>query len=286
MRNPILALLKKTAIAVGGHGLGRIKPIRAAYDSLYSLLKPSSVMVQGQHMWLDENDSLELATREVYEPAETALFKREIKPGQVVLDIGANIGYYTLIAAKLVGPKGHVYAFEPDPTNFALLKKNVEANGHQNVTLFPKALSDKNGKGRLYLNPTNKGDHRLFDSGDGRSSVTVTKARLDDILLKLDRQVHFIKMDVQGAEASVLRGMKDLLGRSRTLKLVTEFSPGGLRLQGADPQGYLKALQKSGFKLQEIPSKGGALKPVDTKRLVARLGDDSNAYANLFCVKK
>jgi FkbM family methyltransferase len=242
-------------------------------------------MVQGQRMWLDEKDTLELATREVYEPAETTLFKREIRPGQVVLDIGANIGYYTLIAAKLVGPKGRVIAFEPDPANFALLKKNVEANGHKNVTLVQKALSDKNGKARLYLNPTNKGDHRLYDSGDGRSFVTVTRARLDDVLLKLDRQVHFIKMDVQGAEASVLRGMKGLLRRSRSLKLVTEFSPGGLRLQGDDPLGYLKTLQKAGFRLQEIPAKGGTLRSVDAKALVARLGDDSNAYANLFCVK-
>lgn len=286
MRDPLLTLLKKAASAVGGHGLGRIKPLRAAYDSLFSLLKPSSVMVQGQRMWLDEKDTLELATREVYEPAETALFRCEIRPGQVVLDIGANIGYYTLIAAKLVGPKGRVVAFEPDPANFALLKKNVEANGHRNVTLFQKALSDRTGKAKLYLNPTNKGDHRLYDSGDGRSFVTVTMARLDDVLLKMDRQVHFIKMDVQGAEASALGGMRGLLRRNRSLKLVTEFSPGALRLQGSDPAGYLKALQKAGFHLWEIPPQGGALRSVNARRLLARLGDDSNAYANLYCVKE
>src|SRR5258708_4586206 len=181
MRNPLLTLLKKTALAVSGHGLGRIKPIRAGYDFFYRLLRPSSVVVQGQRMWLDDKDSLELATREIYEPMETRLFKKEIKPGQTVLDIGANIGYYTLIAAKLVGPSGKVYAFEPDPTNFKILKKNVERNGHSNVVLVNQAVADKNKKVRLYLNPANKGDHRIYDSKDGRSSIAVRTIRLDDL---------------------------------------------------------------------------------------------------------
>src|SRR6185369_10140974 len=195
VRNPMLAMLKKTALAVSGHGLGRIKPIRALYDFFYRLLKPSSVVIQGQRMWLDDKDSLELATREIYEPMETRLFKREIKPGQTVLDIGANIGYYTLIAAKLVGPTGKVYAFEPDPANFRLLKKNVEGNGHTNVVLVDCAVSDKDQKVRLYLNPSNKGDHRIYDSKDGRSSIAARTIRLDEFFIKMDKKVHFIKMD-------------------------------------------------------------------------------------------
>src|SRR5258708_2796683 len=252
MRNPLLSFLKKTALTVSGHGLGRIKLIRGLYDFFYNLLRPSSVVVQGQRMWLDDKDSLELATREIYEPMETALFKKEIKSGQTVLDIGANIGYYTLIAAKLVGPKGKVYAFEPDPTNFKLLKKNVESNGHSNVVLVNQAVSDKNRKARLFLSAMNKGDHRIYDSNDGRSSILVRMIRLDDFFLKMDKVVHFIKMDIQGAEAAALEGMKELIHRNQRLKLVTEFSPGSLKLEGHDPHKYLKTLRSLGFRLSEI----------------------------------
>ncbi len=123
MRNPLLALLKNSAHSLGGHGLGQIKPLRALYDFGFRLVRPRVVTVQGQQMWLDDKDTLELATREIYEPMETGIFLKDVRTGGVVLDIGANIGYYTLIAARLVGPAGRVYAFEPDPENFKLLKK-------------------------------------------------------------------------------------------------------------------------------------------------------------------
>ncbi len=284
MRHPLLDLLKKTSRALGGHGLGRIKPIRALYDAVYRWLKPKKVLVQGHIMWLDETDTLELATREVYEPLETALFQKEIRKGQTIVDIGANIGYYTLLAARLVGPQGRVYAFEPDPTNFALLQKNVEANGYTHVTLVNSAVSNKTQRMKLFLNPTNKGDHRLYDSKDGRASITVQTLRLDDFFRQLDKKVHFIKMDIQGSEAKAFEGMRGILKRNRGVKLVTEFSPGSLKLNGSDPQKYLVSLKKLGFKLWEISEKDAILRPAKPKALLG-LSGDSNVYTNLFCVR-
>jgi FkbM family methyltransferase len=284
VRHPFLNCLKKIASMVSGHGLGQIKPIRAVYDRLFHFLKPKSVMVQGHRMWLDDRDTLELATHEIYEPFETALLKKEIKPGQTVLDIGANIGYYTLIAAKLVGPKGKVYAFEPDPDNFALLKKNVEANGYVNVVLLNQAVSDKTSTAKLFLNKTNKGDHRLYDSKDGRPSITVQTVKLDDFFKMLDKKIHFIKMDIQGSEARALNGMKNLVHQNASLKLVTEFSPGSLRLNGQNPRKYLQTLRQCGFKLKEIAEKDHILKPADQRSLLS-LPDDSNIYTNLLGVK-
>jgi len=285
MRNPLLDLLKRLAWAVSGHGLGRVKPIRALYNSLYSFLKPKKVTVMGQVMWLDSHDTLELATREVYEPFETQLFLKEVKKGQTVVDIGANIGYYTLLAARLVGPRGKVYAFEPDPANFALLKKNVETNGHSNVVLVNSAVSDKTQRAKLFLNPTNKGDHRLYDSKDGRPSVPVQTLRLDDFFRQLDKKVDLIKMDIQGSEAKAFDGMKGLLAKNKSVKLVTEFSPGSLKLSASSPQKYLQALKKAGFKLWEISEKDAILRPATEKALLG-LSDDSNVYTNLFCIKQ
>jgi FkbM family methyltransferase len=284
LRHPFLNFLKKSAAAVGGHGLGQIKPVRAVYDRLFHILKPKSVMVQGHRMWLDDQDTLELATREVYEPFETALFKKELKVGQTVLDIGANIGYYTLIAAKLVGPRGKVYAFEPDPDNFVLLKKNVETNGYTNVVLVNQAVSDKTRTAKLFLNKTNKGDHRLYDSKDGRPSISVQTVKLDDFFKKLDKKIHFIKMDIQGSEARALNGMKALIRRNSSLGLVTEFSPGSLKLNGQNPRKYLETLGQLGFKLKEIVEKEGLLRPADPRRLLA-LSNDTNVYTNLLCIK-
>jgi FkbM family methyltransferase len=284
VRHPFLNFLKKGAAAVSGHGLGQIKPIRTVYNLFFHFLKPSSVMVQGHRMWLDDQDTLELATQEIYEPFETALFKKEIKAGQTVLDIGANIGYYALIAAKLVGPRGKVYAFEPDPDNFSLLKKNVKTNGYTNVVLVNQAVSDKTQTAKLFLNKTNKGDHRLYDSKDGRRSILVQTVKLDDFFKKLDKKIHFIKMDIQGSEARALNGMKGLIRRNPSLKLVTEFSPGSLKLNGQNPQKYLKTLAQWGFKLREIVEKEGILRPANSKRLLA-LPDDTNVYTNLFGVK-
>jgi len=208
-----------------------------------------------------------------------------LKPGQTFIDIGANIGYYTLIAARLVGPAGKIYAFEPDPDNFALLKKNVEQNGYRNVVLVNKAVSDKTRSTRLYLSESNRGDHRLYDSRDGRKSIAVHAASLDDFFLNRDKTIHLIKMDIQGAEARALAGMKALVRKNRRLKLITEFSPVALINFGSDPRQYLKSLGKMGFKFREILEKEKSIRSTKPPALLNRHWTGANDYANLFCVK-
>jgi FkbM family methyltransferase len=285
VRHPFLKLLKEGALAVSGHGLGRIKPIRWAYDRLYQWLKPRWVWVQGHRMFLDKQDTLELATREIYEPLETALLLERLKPGQTFVDIGANIGYYTLLAARQVGPAGRVYAFEPDAENFKLLRKNIEINGYSNVTLIAQAVSSQTGEAKLYLNPLNLGDHRLVDSKDGRASISIQQTALDDYFKQLETPPHFIKMDIQGAEAGALAGMKKLLARASSLILVSEFGPEGLRRFGADPEDYLNTLTLAGFKISEISEKKGALQSVDLKELSSRYPAGDEGYTNLLCEK-
>ncbi len=285
MRNPIFTLLQKVYYSIGGHGLGRIKVLRWAYDTLFGLFKPRKVTVLGHVMWLDDKDTLELGTHGVYEPFETNLFFKEIKAGQTVVDVGANIGYYTLLAARLVGPEGKVYAFEPDPTNFALLQKNVEANGYTNVVLSTHALSHRNTKAKLYLNPANRGDHRIYDSGVGRETVPIDTVTLDSYLGKKTGRVDFIKMDIQGAEPLALEGMKKTIKANKGLKLITEFSPDSIKLCGSDPKKYLTTLQALGFKLSEVSEKDRKLSPLTPAQLLKR--DWSNgAYTNLFGSKK
>ena len=285
LRKNFFSILQKIYYSIGGHGLGRIKVLRWAYGALFKLFKPRSVMVQGHRMWLDDKDTLELAVHEVYEPVETALLKEHLKDGQTFIDIGANIGYYTLLAARIVGPQGKAYAFEPDATNYKLLQKNIAANGYANVVAVNKALSNKTGTTRLYLNPSNRGDHRIYDSHDGRSAIGIEMVTLDQYFKKLDKKVHFIKMDIQGAEAAALDGMRGLIRRNKGLKLVTEFSPGALKTFGSDPRKYLGGLQSLGFRLLEISEKNKSVKPVTPAQLLKRSWGGSEDYTNLFCIK-
>jgi hypothetical protein len=115
--------------------------INNAYLWIKRTISPKYAMVQGHEMMLDSMDSLNLSVSGTYEPFQTSLVKQWIKPGNTVLDIGANIGYYTLIFAKLVGTSGRIFAFEPEPNSFMILSEIVARNNYTNVTRYQKAVS-------------------------------------------------------------------------------------------------------------------------------------------------
>jgi FkbM family methyltransferase len=267
-------------------GIGRFYPIRIANNFMIPHLKSNFAVVQGHKMFLDSKDSLCLSIYGVYEPFETELVKKEIKKGDVVLDIGANIGYYTLIFAKLVGGEGKVFAFEPDPTNFTLLKKNVEINGYKNVIMVQKALSNKTGKIKLYLSEDNKGDHRIYDSGDNRQSIEIESIRLDDCFKNYNGGIDFIKMDIQGAEGGALQGMSNLLNKNKNVKIVTEFWPIGLKGFGIEPEDYLKLLLKHGFKLYHTNEEKKEIEEVtNIFKLLEIYTPEKGNYTNLLCTR-
>ena len=141
---------EKLARFMINHGL-KIKPIIKINRMVHSVFrksadkfKKSKTKIGNNILYLDSNDSMHLSFNPNYEKDEFDLVKRTIKKGDVVLDIGANIGVYTVLFAEIVGDKGRVYAFEPDPKNFALLKKNIEINKYKNVVLINKAVLNKN----------------------------------------------------------------------------------------------------------------------------------------------
>lgn len=269
--------------AISGHGLGRIYLTRALNDFVTSRLK-SVARVQGHKMFLDPRDHLNLFSNGIYEPFETEIVKTEIRKGDIVLDIGANIGYYTLIFANLVGSEGKVFAFEPDPGNFALLEKNVEANGYHNVILVNKAVSNKNGKIKLYLSD-DIGDHRIYDPGDGRKFVEIEAIRLDDYFKQGNSRVNFIKMDIQGAEWEAIQGMNLLLQKNKDLKVITEFSPKLLRISGFKPEDYLGLLINHDFKLYHADERVQKIEPINIAEPLEKWMPSNRSYTNLLCIR-
>jgi FkbM family methyltransferase len=221
-----------------------------------------------------------------YERLETDLVIREIKKGDVVLDLGANIGYYTLLFAKLVGDEGKVFAFEPDPKSFALLKKNVKINGYKNVILLQKAVSNITDKAKLYLCEDNFGDHRIYDSKDGRKFIKIETVRVDDYFKDFSRGIDFVKMDIQGAEPLAVEGMVGLLNRKGTLKIVSEYWPIGIKRCGKDHEEYLRLLMSYGFTLYHINKLRNAIEPLDIPTILNNLTPEKEDYTDIFCVRE
>lgn len=186
------------------------------------------------HRTTDLHISQQIREQGIWEPYESSLIQQYLQPGDVFLDAGANIGYFTVLAAACVGDRGHVYAFEPEPRNFQLLQDNVELNGFSSrVTSMQVALTAESGIGQLYLHPENLGDHQLFGAGGDRETVTVELLAGDDVFSGREVRLDLVKIDTQGAEQAVVEGLLPRLQASgETLKLLIELTPYSLRRAG------------------------------------------------------
>lgn len=255
-------------------GIRRIPLAYSTYTFLYRQWVPRnqlSVDAQGHKLFLDSADmgvarNL-LLSRGKWEEAETHLFSSLVKEGMTVVDIGANIGYYTLLAARLVGPQGKVYAFEPSQENFALLSRNVEANGYKNVVLVPKAVCERSGTARLRLDRESSGNHSLSGIRGEGASAEVETVSLDDFFSSVHERIDVIKIDAEGAEVAILQGMLATLARNPDLVLFTEFFPRAIQAFGYQPEEYVRHLASFGFRIYPIDHGEKNVVPIDLAQL-------------------
>lgn len=164
-----------------------------------------------------------------------------------VLDIGANIGYYSRFFANSVGVNGNIIAFEPDKTNFNHLKKNVK--DFNNIEIVNKAVGERTGIVKLYQSKELNVDHQTYDSGEDREVVNVEMIAVDD-LVGNNKQVDFIKIDIQGYDFFALKGMEKTIKNSSRIAIFGEFWPYALNKAGVKPKDYIDFLKDMGFKLQ------------------------------------
>ena len=256
---------------------------RPAKKWIFDRLRQKEVTVHGFPFLLDPLDSLELSIFQSYEPFETSLLSAEIRPGMTIVDVGANIGYYTLLFSKLTGDQGRVFAFEPEPQNFSLLQQNLARNQRTNVVALNRAASDRPGESFLYLSAENYGDHQSYPSGDDRRKVAMTMTRLDDCLTG---PVDLIKMDVQGFECHALNGMEAIIAASPRLIIFTEFWPEGLRRAGSDAADFLRRLRSFDLEIFFINEYANRLEPADDAELLRRYAPAVGTHTNLLCRRR
>ena len=286
MKKKIHAIYKKSFKIFIGTNIGRYGIVRKLSRFLNSNLKPDWVEIEGEKMYLDEVDALCLSINGIHEKLVTNLIKKEIHSGDVVLDIGAHIGYYTLQFANLVGSTGKVYAFEPEPKNFELLKKNVQINKHDNVVLIQKIVSDKDGIVEFFISKFDSIGNKLFKSDESGSSIKVGSTTLDEYFKDLKKKIDFIKMDIQGGEGKATLGMKNLLKENKNLKIIQQWAPEPLKQNHTNPEDHLKFLQHIGYKFYEID---GTIKkdilPITIEQLLEKYPNSLIDDINLFCKK-
>jgi FkbM family methyltransferase len=230
----------------------------------------------GAKMLVDTRDSMVapwLLLDGLWEANVTGWLQLTLHPGQVFVDVGANIGYFTLLGGQLVGPTGKVVAIEAHPRLAELLRRNVVINGmHHHVTAWHRAAWSKQTTVPFHLRAHyaanssvgSIGPSGLAELDDEEEIVEVDAVAVDDLLAELPR-VDVIKVDVEGAEVQVLTGLDRTLRRNSEITVMFEWSPSQLTAVGDPPLALLELLSEHGFGYRLIEDD---LAVIDTARLL------------------
>ncbi|MBL7910991.1 MAG: FkbM family methyltransferase [Bacteroidia bacterium] len=208
---------------------------------------------------------------------EIDLLKKHIQKNDVVLDIGANIGFYATILSDIVGENGEVHCFEPDTKNFDHLKKTT-AN-FKNIKINNKAVGPRTEKLKIYTSKNLNVDHRTYKPEEYDKEIEIDAVSIDDHL-SANTKVNFIKMDIQGFEMQAIQGMQNILEKNKDVKLISEFWPYGLKKAGSSVTEYFNFLVNKGF-VCYLLEENSLLKLTSEKvRSLEPLGEEH--YFNIF----
>jgi len=230
----VVSAIERLASSFNGLGLWRCE------QSVWGRRMRASTFDRNLYLWMHRLGLMGAAEREV--------LGYLVRPGMVVLDVGANMGLYSLLLAQLVGPAGRVVSFEPDPDLFSLLRGNCAANGATNVESHHLALGRRPERMLLHRPALNSGDTHLGSAGAAgfRPPVEVDVASLDSLMPGL--RPDFIKVDVQGWELEVLRGMEGTLRAAENVGVFLEICPKWLRRAGESPEEIYRFVRGLGFR--------------------------------------
>ena len=221
LRKATLFIIRMVRARFYNTPIHRLRLTNVLYEKLFHIAYPKTEVIRLTH----EHSIFNVPARDItmlpsllngsYETSEFLLVKRALHPGMTFVDVGANIGLYTVLAAKLVGNTGRVYAFEPEPGNYALLQQNLVLNEVRNVIVENLACGSDNTEQSLMIAKNSIGTHSLLKrpKNSVQKQITVHVIRLDDYFEGIRGQIGALKIDVEGYEPFVLKGAERLLAR-------------------------------------------------------------------------
>lgn len=237
--------------------------------------------IDGHVLLFDPSDKILLETfsKGDYEKATTTAIKKLVKKGMNVINIGANIGYFTLLMARQVGPTGKVFAFEPFPNTAKFLQKNVDVNGYKNVEVHTKAVSNKKSKADFWVGGSST--HSFLSEMKTQSYPQLTKVEvetitIDDFLRERNFKIDFMMMDPEGSEKYILEGMTKTLEKNPEIGIITEYNPYTLKLAETDGKSFLNLIERLGFSIYMIDENDGEIKPTTKEQIFEKI-----TYPNL-----
>lgn len=213
----------------------------------------------------------------------SSLLKQSLTPGMTVIDVGAHVGYFALEASRLVGTNGTVHAFEPNKENFEKLAFNIKK--YPNIISHTEAVSDHIGEMTFYDSSTGTGSNSLIaERGAYKSTHTVPVTTLDSLFG--NTPVDLIKIDVEGAEHFVLKGMREIVQKNPTLKLVVELYPKVYRDQNLPGHFLLSQLHEMGFSVSVLDDESGSIsEPLVPSSFETFVREMPKKYVNLYAQK-
>jgi len=240
-----------------GSGIGKVPGVTELFLTIASRFFDEVIQVDGQKFRLSIafgfEGALELHRTGRIEPHVTQLFCSLIKEGMIVVDVGASLGYYTLLAAKRVGKSGIVFAFEPYPLSYEILIKNIRMNNWRNVRTFQLAISDKEEEVMLNIPKMGQSGATFVNKGNIVRRIKVKAVPLDSF--QELREADIVKIDVEGAELRVLKGMRSMLEKGE-VKVICEVHPNKVSSLGDNVNEITNILKEHGYDIYLIKDGG------------------------------
>ena len=271
----IQSLLNKTIRPLQGTGIGNNRPVRFLYGLFQRIMADQVIWVNGYK--LTGMGQIKFLR---WEPYTTELMKRFVKSGMTAVDVGANIGYYTLLLSMLVGLGGTVFAVEPGRKARRILMHNWNINKVFccNTNISGAAASSEDGTTDLYVGDNMMGSSSLYNQWNEQKPVRCVTQKLDSIVG--GNPVDFVKIDTEGAEIEVLGGMTKILKSRPTM--IIEFSPRCLITARHNPSDLLSLLWAYDYRLWAISEKGKRLWYINPSYNLG-MWDGNTATVNILC---
>ena len=282
----LLNLYKKCANALIGTGISKYRIVSKFHRFISNKFKPEFVIVENKKFYLDGNDAHNLAVfGGRYKKYYVECMLKEAKKDSVALSLGANIGYFTIFLADVIGEKGKVFAVEPEQENVELLKKNILANDLQNIEVIPKAISMHNEKVKFQISKMS-GDHTIVTDENSTNTIEMDAIGIDEYFTDVLSKINFVIFTIEGAELKALKGMTETLRQSKELTLMTEFYPEKIRSLGDSPEEFIKLLVEHGFEIFDLGDGITPITKISLEKIFENMNQNKFYRTDLLCKLK